>query len=363
MWKKLNAIVNEVSTMYLERQPAIRGVVLALLSRQHIALLGPPGVSKSALVCEIRDRITGTEIFETLFDSFSPPEIVFGPVSIQGLQHDKFERRIEGYAPTAHIFVAEEVFKCNSALLNAMLMLLNERKYKNGTRLIDCPLISMIGCSNEVPDDASLAAVYDRLMLRYICQYVSGSNVVNLLRPNLATLGIRTTLSLADLIQAQAEVSTIKVSEQILEEVAHLKMKMEQEGFKASDRRWRASIKLLQACAYLDGRDSVDSDSLLVYGDVLWDDMKDATKCASAVGKIINPTLTQVFEHVDATDKLLAELIHADTEDKRITIMIKVRTHKEALGKLASKSGAKGEAAVARIDEKVAAAFKKMMLK
>jgi MoxR-like ATPase len=79
------------------------------------------------------------------------PEELFGPLSISALEQDRYERQTAGYLPQASIAFIDEVFKANSAILNALLTLLNERKFDNGAGRVDCPLISVIGATNEVP--------------------------------------------------------------------------------------------------------------------------------------------------------------------------------------------------------------------
>jgi len=359
MSAKFKAIIAEIASIFLEREEQIRAVCCAILAGEHVLLLGPPGTAKSASIVELMRRISGANYFETLLTRFSAPEEVFGPVSIQGLQQDKYERKYEGYLPWAHVGFVDEVFKANSAILNSLLTLMAERKFKCGVQLVNAPLVTLVGASNETPQEDDLTAMYDRFMVRKISHYVSDANVVNLLRPSTGANAGNTGLTLKEWEQARAEVKTVKVSDAILEEVAALKATMKHKGFGASDRRWRASIKLLQACAYLDGRDSVDSDDLMVYGDVLWDDMKDAKSVADEVGKIINPAMQQVLEHIDAVEKLLSEFVHAPGDQEKINAMAKINTHKTALLKI--KAGAKGEEAVKRIGEKVNAAIKKSM--
>jgi MoxR-like ATPase len=233
-----------------------------------------------------------------------------------------------------------------------------ERKYSNGRTTLKVPLFSLVGASNEVAQEDSLSAMYDRFMLRYISNYVSGSNVVNLLKLNMTPPGNRTTISLNDLQVAQAEVSSVNVEDAVLEEVANLKNETEKEGLKASDRRWRTSMGLLKACAYLDGRDKVVSDDLMVYANVLWDSMQDASKCASIVGRVINPTMTQLVEHADAVEKIISEFLASGaSSDAGVQMITKIKQHKEAIGKL--NAGSKGEEIKKRIGKKVEDAMKK----
>ena len=64
--------------------------------------------------------------------------------------------------PRAEIAFLDEVFKANSAILNALLTILNERTFYNGSRRDTVPLMCAIGATNTVPDDIELAALYDR---------------------------------------------------------------------------------------------------------------------------------------------------------------------------------------------------------
>src|SRR5438034_67658 len=64
------------------------------------------------------------------------------------------------------IVCLDEFFKSNSAILNALLTLLNERRYTSGGVVMKCPLLSCFGASNEVPTDETLTAIFDRFLLR-----------------------------------------------------------------------------------------------------------------------------------------------------------------------------------------------------
>ena len=79
---------------------------------------------------------------------------------------DRYERLTAGYLPSAEVAFLDEVFKANSAILNTLLGLLHERSFDNGQHRVDVPLVCLVGASNEVPQDESLHAFYDRVLLR-----------------------------------------------------------------------------------------------------------------------------------------------------------------------------------------------------
>jgi hypothetical protein len=73
------------------------------------------------------------------------------------------------------------VFKANSAVLNSLLTILNERLFDNGNARVPVPLLCLVGASNELPDSEELDALYDRFLLRCAVAQVSDAGVDTLL--------------------------------------------------------------------------------------------------------------------------------------------------------------------------------------
>lgn len=59
----------------------------------------------------------------------------------------------------------DEIFKANSAILNSLLTILNERRFDNGKSRQVIPLLAVVAASNELPESEELDALYDRLVL------------------------------------------------------------------------------------------------------------------------------------------------------------------------------------------------------
>jgi MoxR domain in the MoxR-vWA-beta-propeller ternary systems len=103
---------------------------------------------------------------------FSTPEELFGPISLRALEQDRFSRVISGKLPEAEFALVDEIFKANSAILNSLLTLVNERIFHNDGSPIGCPLVTLFGASNELPDGKELEALFDRFLLRFDVGYL-----------------------------------------------------------------------------------------------------------------------------------------------------------------------------------------------
>lgn len=69
---------------------------------------------------------------------------LFGPLSMRELENDQYIRKIEGYLPQANVAFIDEIFKANSAILNTLLTILNERLFDNGNVRVQVPLVCLV---------------------------------------------------------------------------------------------------------------------------------------------------------------------------------------------------------------------------
>ena len=129
------------SSSFLGKDEVIRLLLIATIAGEHAVLIGPPGTAKSALVRTFA-RLLDAKYFEYLLTRFTEPNEIFGPVDLAAFRDGRYERRTEGMLPEAEIVFLDEVFKSNSAILNALLTLLNERRYTSGGKVMKSPLLS-----------------------------------------------------------------------------------------------------------------------------------------------------------------------------------------------------------------------------
>ncbi len=310
----LESVRAELKSNYLERDEGIDSLLTALLARQHVLLLGPPGTAKSQLVNSLTASIEGATCFSWLLTRFSTPDEVFGPISLAALQQDRVARITTGKLPEAHVGFVDEIFKSSSAILNSLLTLANERVFYNDGRGVQAPLVTLVGASNELPEGQELEALFDRFLVRQWVGYVTEPrNVRSLLGRSAPARSA--SIALAELEICQAEATKVRVPDAVIESVIAVKTKTEEAGFRSSDRRWRQLIDLLKARAYLEGDDVVTEDHLEILADCLWREPKDRPALAAIIGSVANPTHVRASEIMDAAKEALGKLGAVDGKD------------------------------------------------
>lgn len=308
----LQKIRTELSGYFLERDDAIEAMLLTLLSRQHAFLLGPPGTAKSALVRALVAHLTGARYFEALLSRQRPEAAILGQYDLPRLRETgDFVRRVDGYLPTADVAFLDEVGKMSATLGHDLLSITNERRLHqvdNGKSWLDVPLSTMFTGSNEVPtaESEDAAALWDRLLVRVIVDYLQeDGNFATLL--GLGEYTPTTTVDWPSLRDAVTDVvPSITIPGDVLESVTQLRRILAGDGIAPSDRRWRASMRLIRASAFFGGRMEADAEDVGILRHSLWDRPEQRDQVARATLKLSDPAAEELARMRDFCNEVTA---------------------------------------------------------
>jgi len=171
--EQLKAVLNNIKTTFIGKDDIIDLLGISLIAKENTFLLGPPGTAKSAIVKALSSGIENGKNFEYLLTRFTEPNELFGPFDIKKLREGELVTNTEGMMPEASMVFLDEIFNANSAILNSLLMALNEKVLRRGKQVLKLPTLMFVGASNVLPEDEALAALYDRFLIRVKCDYVN----------------------------------------------------------------------------------------------------------------------------------------------------------------------------------------------
>ena len=176
----LQHLLQPLKNTFVGKDDIIDLMGIALIAGENLFLLGPPGTAKSALVHELA-RIMQCRSFDYLLTRFTEPNEIFGPFDIRKLRDGDLVTNTEGMMPEADLVFLDELFNANSAILNSLLMALNERIFRRGRETRKLPAMMFVGASNQLPQDDALRALFDRFLLRVHCGPVATAQLNALL--------------------------------------------------------------------------------------------------------------------------------------------------------------------------------------
>jgi MoxR-like ATPase len=186
--EKLAALEDALNERFYGMPSTIHCMMLSALTGEAMVMIGPPGTAKSRLIrtfCNLTGLIddadaqskhngSGTakkdeRYFEYLLTQFTEPSELFGYFDLAKLfreQDREFVRDGSGMMQKAEVVFLDEVFNASSAILNALLTFMNEKKFHDRGEVEKVPLQLLFAATNHPPREQGLGAVYDRFLLR-----------------------------------------------------------------------------------------------------------------------------------------------------------------------------------------------------
>lgn len=309
---KFAAARRELADALIERDDEIDLALTALVAREHLLLVGPPGCGKSLLLDSLLSWIECRR-FSILLTKFTTPEEVVGPIALSALKEDRYRRVTTNRLPEAELAFVDEVWKASSAILNTLLRLLNEGVIENDGGWTKVPLRLCVAASNEWPNPESgkeLSALLDRFVFRKTVRPIlTAAGRDRLLWARDHTPCFSTSITPAEVDAAHAAATRLPWSDEGKDALMAVLRELAKEGVVPGDRRQFKAVGVAQAYAWLNGAAEVLPEHLEVLAHVLWDDpVEQPEKAAKVIARIANPVGMRVNQLLLETEKILADL-------------------------------------------------------
>lgn len=314
--EKLNALLQHVKHTFIGKDDIVDLLGITLLARENAFLLGPPGTAKSAIVRGLSNGVEDGKNFEYLLTRFTEPNEIFGPFDIRKLKDGDLVTNTEGMMPEASMVFLDEIFNANSAILNSLLMALNEKIFRRGKETKKLPALMFVGASNILPEDEALNALLDRFLIRVKCDYVNPDLLTEVLLAGWKlennSNGKVPTIKSDEIRELQIQCRKVDLSP-IRKEYVDLIHSLRNTGINVSDRRAVKIQNLIAASALICDREEAIISDLWVLK-FIWDTEEQIEVLEGIVNHIIEKEVSEkahpqaVFNKAPNAEEVMKEI-------------------------------------------------------
>lgn len=345
---RIKTLRDALSQGLYEKDEVVRLALLTAIAGESIFLLGEPGCAKSMIARRIVQAFkaegdNAIKYFETLLNEYTTPDEVFGNVSLKALNgeldeckgKEEYRRLTENMLPEADIAFLDEIWKAGSAILNTLLTIVNERKFHNGSKVVEVPLKTLFAASNELPaKNQGLEALYDRLVLRLMVSFIKDEdNFFEMVEaPSSSKFELSDDVKKLQITNAELQEWKEKIDEVTLSEGAKSVIsairkelvsrnatmndadKLAGETFEVGDRRWKKIVHILKTSAFLNARTEVDLMDCQLIEYCIWSTEKQqklardiVEKCIKQNGLDCDSAIDEINEQIENFKKKIDE--------------------------------------------------------
>jgi MoxR-like ATPase len=317
---KLLAVLNHLKQTFVDKDEIIDLMGICLVGRENLFLLGPPGTAKSATVRELSKLLDG-KTFEYLLTRFTEPNELFGPFDIRKLRDGELVTNTEGMLPEASLIFLDELLNANSAILNSLLMVLNEKIFRRGRETRQLPALMVIGASNHLPEDEALQALFDRFLIRVRCDNVDPQHLNALLNAGWTLEQKKVTEKpaiTADEVRQLQDFTALVDLVEIRPQYIELIQKLRNAGLQVSDRRAVKLQRLIAASAIVCKRQKAIPSDLWVLRHI-WDTEEQREIISNIVNEVVNMDEDTHAQHPRASLNALPNADELYNEVQKLT--------------------------------------------
>ena len=319
---EFHRIQGEINKVVRGMEELVRLMGEGVVCKEHLFCLSAPGLAKSMTAGLVAATMTDGPMFELNFNAHTKPAELNGPTDLSGLKEvpSVLRYNVTEMLPEAHIAVLDEAFKAGSEILNTLLGILNERKFKNGGTVVRVPLQTALIVSNEYPGEDSLAALWDRILYRFhLIDEMDDTTFMEVMEVATAhwaaKLGVPGIPEIAPIPPMSSDLmgvlryATARMASPAMWSGAARGAWLEcRHAFVMSPRRWTQALRAVAARAVTEGATQVMPEHLRVLEHIVWDRHDEKPVMQAALARILATAA------IDPLDTYLADMVRIKGE-------------------------------------------------
>lgn len=315
--KKVRDIGNQLRSVFIDRERMISAMEWAMVSGEHLVVLGPPGTGKSAMIRFVADA-AGLTFCRRVLNPDTTREDLVGPIDPKALKEGRWERCWAALA-TADLAFLDEIWKASSQVVNMLLDALEERRVTSGNIDMEIPLHVAMAASNETASDET-EAMWDRFTIRLVVGYLTGAQDFSrlLLDTNVKPSPVPITHHELEMMRQACLDMAASPSQSVVEMLTRMWSGVSGVSTeRVSDRRWKRVLVVAAANALLQGRAEIETADLMVARDILWSRVDEIEKIDSWIEGVIDEELMALRAITALVGELELEAVSVITLEDR----------------------------------------------
>jgi MoxR-like ATPase len=248
----------------VDRERETKQLMYALLTQEHMLMMGPAGTAKSLFATNAFSVIEGASLFQIHLTKQTTEEYVFGPLNIIELKKGNIVHNTNNSILDADFAFLDEFFDASDVLLRSLLGVLNERTWMKGSQQVKAKLHTAIVTSNYQRENEVTQAILDRIVFK--CDVVPSTakgdrtkiyqNYID--QPDFIPNKILTIAKLKECANLVKDPKSVTFPKAIIDTFDNFLEEFTKESKKyISPRTANKALKVLKAAALLNGRDEV----------------------------------------------------------------------------------------------------------
>ena len=325
---KIDVVSSELNNAFLEKSVEIESLIIGVIANENVCLVGPAGEGKSGLAEAFTSLIGGSNCFKYQVNAYTQPDNVFGTESLKELvNNDRKILKTGNMAPEADIVYLDECFKANNSMMNALLLLLNEREVDIGEgQRVKTNNRMVIGSSNEYPEDDDLKAFWDRWVIRcHVAAPKKDSSFVDLFSKygdgSIGVVDVKNGMKLTEIDAMRSSVEHVDLS--LLKDVIiQLRFELMKNGITLSTRRWVKLFKIIAAVSIRKGRLQAQKEDVKFLKNCIWNIESEREVVDQCIMDAVGGDLKAAKQLLQVAERIYAEVKGANLKDNTQTIVV-----------------------------------------